>query len=119
MWKKGETGNPRGKKTTISQEIGLKALVAPMGRPKKTARLDAIGLMRDRNYCPVTHAIDLIHRGDITTREKIDLIKMLAAKVSPDLKAVEYKADDTQHDAILESIKMVMQGLSDKFKRDY
>jgi hypothetical protein len=119
MWKKGECGNPRGKKITLSQEIGLKSVKNPMGRPKKGERIDTIALLKKRNYCPITHAIDLIQSQQTSTKEKIDLIKMLAAKVSPDLKAVEHKTDDTQHDAMLESIKTVMQGLSDQFKRDY
>jgi len=119
MWKKGESGNKRGKKTTLKTEIGLKALANPLGRPKKGERLDAIALMKERNYCPITHAIDLIQSGNTTTKEKIDLIKMLASKVSPDLKAVEHKTDDEQHAAVLESLKTVMQGLSETFKRDY
>lgn len=119
MWKKGETGNPRGKKTTLSREIGLKDLKSPTGRPKKSERIDAVELMRQRKYCPITHAIDIIQSLNTTTKEKIELIKMLASKVAPDLKAVEYKADDDQHDEIIASLKSVMQGLSDKFRRDY
>jgi hypothetical protein len=119
MWKKGECGNPRGKKTTLSQEIGLKSVKNPMGRPKQGERIDTIALLKKRNYCPITHAIDLIQSATTTTKEKIELIKILASKVAPDLKAVEHKTDDTQHDAVLESLKSVMMSLSETFKRDY
>lgn len=119
MWKKGECGNPRGKKTTLSQEIGLKDVKNPMGRPKKGERIDAIALMRERNYCPITHAIDLIESNNTTIKEKIDLIRMLASKVAPDLKAVEHKTDDDQHGAVIASLKTVMQTLSAQYKKEY
>lgn len=102
MFRKGQSGNAKG-------------------RPKGTARrlIDAPALMRERNYCPITHAIDLILDDKTSTKEKIDLIKMLADKCAPNLKAIEHKTDDTQHDEIIASLKTVMHGLSDKFKRDF
>jgi hypothetical protein len=102
MFKKGVSGNKNG-------------------RPKGTARklIDAPALMRDRNYCPITHAIDLILDKKTTTKEKIDLIKMLADKSAPNLKAIEHKTDDTQHDEMLDSLKTVMIGLASKFTKDH
>lgn len=102
LYKKGQSGNPNGR---------------PVGTVRK--HIDAPALMRERNYCPIKHAMDLLASGTLSNKETIDLIKMLADKAAPNLKAIEHKTDDTQHDAMLAELKTVMSGLAEKFKRDY
>lgn len=102
LYKKGQSGNLKG-------------------RPKGTARqlVDVPSLLRARSYCPITHAIDLILDEKTGSKSRIELIKMLADKCAPNLKAIEHKTDDTQHDEMLESLKTVMVGLAAKFTKDY
>ena len=76
MFKKGQSGNVKG-------------------RPKGTGRklIDAVAIMNDHNYCPITHAIKIILDEKTRSKQRTELIKMLADKYAPNLKAIEHSGD--------------------------
>jgi hypothetical protein len=76
MFKKGQSGNVKG-------------------RPKGTGRqlIDAVAIMNKHNYCPITHAINIILDEKTRSKERTELIKMLADKYAPNLKAIEHSGD--------------------------
>lgn len=75
-FKKGQSGNPAGKPVGIERKI-----------------VNAAKIMHENHFCPILHAIYLFHDQDTKIKEKVEILKMLADKYAPNLKALEIKGE--------------------------